>query len=221
MGVASMPVRSPYRKTLKVAAAFLVFAPGSGICSTEPPHSSGAPATPSPTTTAPSPTGAAPAPAATEASAAGAPRAGSAAGAGNAATELPTFRFGLWEYRRTIVRAGAAKPQVSTVKKCVDPGADMREKMESLKTKGCQFAPLKRSGERYISSWVCQTPTGAMRFRDVLLVKDPDSYADLSETHTAQHVTQQKIEGKRVGECPGMGSGAPPTPAKKSPPRRP
>jgi hypothetical protein len=197
-----MPVRSP-RKTLKVAAAFLVFAPGTAICSAEPPPSSGSPAaTPSPTATAPSPTGA-------------------ATDAGNAAIELPTFRFGLWEYRRTIVRAGAAKPQVSTVKKCVDPGTDMREKMESLKKKGCQFAPLKRSSERYISSWVCQTPAGAMRFRDMLLVNGPDTYEDVSETHTAQHVTQQKIEGKRVGECPGMGSGAPPTPAKKSPPRRP
>jgi Protein of unknown function (DUF3617) len=216
-----MPVRSPYRKTLTVAAAFLVFAPGSGLCSTEPPPSSGAPGTSSPTATAPSPTGAAPAPAATEASAAGAPRAGSAAGAGNAATELPTFRFGLWEYRRTVVRAGATKPQVSTVKKCVDPGADMREKMESLKKKGCQFAPLRHNGDRYISSWVCQTPTGAMRFRDVLLVKDPDSYEDVSETHTRQHVSQQKIEAVRVGECPGMGSGAPLTPTPKPPRRHP
>jgi hypothetical protein len=92
---------------------------------------------------------------------------------------------------------------VSTAKKCVDPGADMREKRESLKKKGCQFAPLKRTSERYISSWVCQTPAGAMRFRDVLLVNGPDTYEDVSETHTTQHVTQQKIEARRLGECPG------------------
>ncbi|TLZ39862.1 MAG: hypothetical protein E6K32_12255 [Gammaproteobacteria bacterium] len=112
------------------------------------------------------------------------------------------------------------KPQVATTRKCADPTVEMREKMETLKKKGCQFAPLKRNSDRYISSWVCQTPTGAMRFRDVLLAKDADSYEDLSETHTRQRVMQQRIEAARRGECPGMGSGAPLTPTRK-PPRRP
>jgi hypothetical protein len=131
--------------------------------------------------------------------------------------ELPTFQFGLWEFRRTTLRAGTAKPQVATIKKCVDPGADMREKLESLKKKGCQFAPLKRSGAHYVSSWTCQTPSGAMRFRDVLTVKDANSYQDMSETHTTQRVTQQKIEATRLGDCPGMGVGAPLTPTPKPP----
>ncbi|TLY60946.1 MAG: hypothetical protein E6K45_14870 [Gammaproteobacteria bacterium] len=96
----------------------------------------------------------------------------------------------------------------------------MREKMETLKKKGCQFAPLKRNNDHYISSWVCQTPTGAMRFRDVLLAKDADGYEDLSETHTRQRLMQQRIEATRRGECPGMGSGAPLTPTRK-PPRHP
>lgn len=61
-------------------------------------------------------------------------------------------------------------------------------------------------------------PTGAMRFREVLIVKDPASYQDASETHSAQHVSQQKIEAERLGECPGLGAGAPLTPTPK--PRR-
>ncbi len=113
-----------------------------------------------------------------------------------------------------------AAPQVATTRKCAAPTVEMREKMETLKKKGCQFAPLKRNDNHYISSWVCQTPTGAMRFRDVLLAKDADGYEDLSETHTRQRVMQQRIEATRRGECPGMGSGAPLTPARK-PPRRP
>ncbi len=127
--------------------------------------------------------------------------------ADTAAVELPGFRPGLWEYRRTLMRSGG--PQVSTTRKCTNPGTEMREKMTELKKKNCQFAPLKRSGEHYISSWICQTPSGAMRFRDVLTATDDSSYQDVSEAHSAQHVTQQKIKARRLGECPGLGSGAP------------
>src|SRR5205807_1245029 len=119
-----------------------------------------------------------------------------------------------------LLAPDTGKPQVATTRKCADPTVEMREKMETLKKKGCQFAPLKRNSDRYISSWVCQTPNGAMRFRDVLLAKDADSYEDLSETHTRQRVMQQRIEAARRGECPGIGSGAPLTPTRK-PPRRP
>jgi hypothetical protein len=182
-----MPVRSPARKTpswntLNAAAAFLLLAPAAGRCATagpEPPP--GAPETPAPAATAP---------------------------ARSAGVELPTFRSGLWEYRRTFMRPDTGRPQVATTRKCADPTVEMREKMEALKKKGCQFAPLKRNSDRYISSWVCQTPTGAMRFRDVLLAKNSDGYEDLSETHTRQRVTHEKIEAIRRGECPGTGSGA-------------
>jgi hypothetical protein len=81
--------------------------------------------------------------------------------------------------------------------------------MESLKKKNCQFAPLKKSGESYISSWTCQTPTGALRFRDVLTAKSADDYEVTSEARSPQRVSQQKLEATRVGECPGMGAGAP------------
>ena len=203
-----MPVRSPRRKTLNLAAVLLLLAPGAALCAAGADPAHGAPETPAPASTAPAPEAAA-APAETSAPA---PR--------SAGVELPAFRSGLWEYRRTFMSPETGKPQVATTRKCADPTVEMREKMETLKKKGCQFAPLKRNSDRYISSWVCQTPTGAMRFRDVLLAKDADSYEDLSETHTRQRVMQQRIEAARRGECPGMGSGAPLTPTRK-PPRRP
>lgn len=146
--------------------------------------------------------------------AASTPRATSATESG-ASVELPRFRSGLWQYRRTQMRADTARPEVSVIKKCGDPGADMHEKMESLKKRSCQFAPLKKSGEHYISSWICQTPTGALHFRDVLTARGTDNYEVISETHSPQRVTQQKIEATRIGECPGMGSGAPLTPTPK------
>ena len=134
--------------------------------------------------------------------------------------ELPRFQAGLWEYRRTLVRGDKTKPQVTTVKKCADPAAEMREKMEALRKKSCQFTPLRRNQDHYVSSWLCPAPGGPVRFRDVLIASDLTSYQDVSEAHSAQHVTQQKIEARRLGECPGLGSGAPLRRTPK-PPRQP
>jgi len=140
-----------------------------------------------------------------------------AAGPETSAVELPRFQPGLWEYRRTLVSGKSAKPQVSTVRKCADPGADIREKIADLKKKNCQFTSLRRNQDHYISSWVCQTPRGAMRFRDVLTARDESSYQDVSEAHSAQHISQQKLEATRLGDCPGLGAGAPMTPTPKKP----
>jgi|SRR6266853_854742 len=194
-----MPVRSPPLKTLTAIAALFLLAQGAALRAADQEPASATPQKPNPADTAP---------------------AAAAPAAQNAPVELPTFRSGLWEYRRTFMSPETGKPQVATTRKCAAPTVEMREKMETLKKKGCQFAPLKRNNDHYISSWVCQTPTGAMRFRDVLLAKDADSYEDVSETHTRQRVMQQRIEAARRGECPGMGSGAPLTPTRK-PPRRP
>jgi hypothetical protein len=143
-----------------------------------------------------------------------------AAGSETSAVELPRFKAGLWEYRRTLMRGDTAKPQVTTIKKCADPAAEMREKMDDLRKKNCQFTPLRRNQDHYLSSWLCPTPSGPMRFRDVLIASDLTRYQDVSETHSAQHVTQQKIEARRLGECPGLGSGAP-MPRTPKPPRQP
>jgi hypothetical protein len=195
-----MPVSQTPLKLSALATGILSFAAAAVVPATEP-----------------DPT---PAPAVTQTQ--GTPPAALPAGqaAADAAVELPTFRFGLWEYRRTLVRGNTAKPQVTNIKKCLDPGDEMRTKMEDLKKKGCQFAPLRRQKDRYISTWVCQTQNGALRFRDVLTVKDENAYQDVSETHSGQGVSQQKLEATRLGDCPGMGVGAPllPTPKSHRPP---
>jgi hypothetical protein len=145
-------------------------------------------------------------------------RAGDAAPASSAppeiAAELPHLKPGLWEYRRTVTNGGSAKPQVSTVRRCVDPTAEIRSKMSMLKTRNCQFTPLSKKQDHYVSSWTCPTPNGPVHFRDVLIVKDLTSYEDVSEVHTAQRMSQQKIEATRVGECSN-----PETPAPQAPSR--
>jgi hypothetical protein len=196
-----MPVRRPHCTTLCFTVALLLIARATGVCAAnpDPPAAARTPA-PSAKPTAQQHAGS------------------TAAGPSAAVEQLPTFRLGLWEYRRTVTKPGAAKPQVSTDRKCGDPGAEMRENMESQKKKGCQVAPLRRANQQYVSSWTCQTPTGAMRFREVLRVKDQDGYEDVSETHAGPQVVQQKIEAKRVGECPAKGSDAQPPQSGNPPP---
>ena len=98
-----------------------------------------------------------------------------AAGSETSAVELRRFQPGLWEYRRTLVSGNSAKPQVSTVRKCADPSADIRKKIADLRKRNCQFTPLRRKQDHYLSSWICQTPKGAMRFHDVLKASDESS----------------------------------------------
>ena len=115
-----------------------------------------------------------------------------AAGPETSAVELPRFQPGLWEYRRTLVNGKSAKPQVSTVRKCTDPGADIREKIADLRKKNCQFTPLRRNQDHYLSSWLCTTPSGPMRFRDVQIARYLRDLrrrlpADSSQARTPRH----------------------------------
>jgi hypothetical protein len=116
--------------------------------------------------------------------------------------ELPLFQPGLWEYRRTVMKDGIPSPQVSMLRKCADPSTEIRSKMAELGKRSCRFSPLTHRLHRYISSWICPTPLGPTRFHAVLIVRGTASYTDLSEMRTTEHVTRQRIEAARIGECP-------------------
>lgn len=129
--------------------------------------------------------------------------------------ELPALQPGLWEYRRTLAQGRTPKPQGATIRKCTDPRAEIREKMAELKKRNCQFTPLTRRKDRYLSSWTCPTPYGPRNFRDVLIVKDAGSYQDLIEMRSGQQTSQQRIDARRLGECPARDTGVSQPPATK------
>ena len=123
----------------------------------------------------------------------------------HAPAEIPFFQPGLWEYRRTMLNDGTPNPQIATLRKCADPSTEIRSKMAELGKRSCQFAPLKYRRHRYFSSWICPTQLGPTRFRAVLIVRGTVGYTDLSEMRTTEHVTRQRIEAVRIGECPASG----------------
>jgi hypothetical protein len=117
------------------------------------------------------------------------------------AAQLPTFQPGLWEYRRTQLNGGRIKPQTVTIRKCGDPSNEIRQKLADLRVKGCQFTPMVRNGDRYVSSWVCPNQGSTVAFHDVVTVKSAQSYEDASEARQAQQVVRSKIEATRIGDC--------------------
>jgi len=124
---------------------------------------------------------------------------------GAATVELPSFQPGLWQYRRTVTSDAAPAPRVSTLMKCADPSTEIRKKMADLGKRSCQFAPLAYRHHRYLSSWTCPTPLGPTRFRAVLIVRGTVGYTDVSEMRTPEHISRQKIEATRIGDCPASG----------------
>jgi hypothetical protein len=141
------------------------------------------------------------------------------------AASLPSFQPGLWEYRRTLFNQGSDKPQVSTVTKCSDPTSDIRQKMESLKAKSCQFTSPRLTQGHYVSNWICQTSNGPVRFHDVLTAKDATTYVDVSEAQLSKRVTRSRLEAVRLGDCPSDKPGVLGRPSAKpvltpKPPRR-
>ena len=55
-----------------------------------------------------------------------------------AADELPAFRTGLWEFKRSV-DGGDGKPVTLTNQKCTNPTEDMKKKTESMAQSGCQL----------------------------------------------------------------------------------
>jgi hypothetical protein len=123
----------------------------------------------------------------------------------SAPVQVPFFQPGLWEYRRTVMKDGSPSPQVSMLRKCADPSTEIRDKMAELGKRSCRSAPLTHRLHRYISSWICPTPLGPTRFRAVLIVRGTVGYTDLSEMRTTEHITRQRVEAARVGECTANG----------------
>ena len=123
-------------------------------------------------------------------------------GAASAASQLPPLRAGLWEYRRTVYTAADTKPQKTTFQACADPSAEIRERLETLRKKGCVFSPVLARGKQYQSSWRCPVSSGVLIDRNIMLVTDDSSYQDDNEIRAGEHFTRSRLVATRVGECP-------------------
>lgn len=132
---------------------------------------------------------------------------------------LPQFRPGMWEYRRTRINSGGAKPQTATVRKCGDPTAEFKRKLAELQGRGCVFKPLRQDGPRYEASWSCSAPDGGvLAMRDIITVLSDTSYRNESEAFVSHEATHSTIVAIRLGDC---GANGRPDPGVRGPSNRP
>jgi hypothetical protein len=118
------------------------------------------------------------------------------------ADDLPSFRPGLWEFKRSVEGTnGAGKPLNTEIKKCVDPTADMRKMNEALTKQGCKASSVVKSGNAYSFTTDCQIQGVPMQSRSVVTVESDSAYkVDVTSKGGARSTTEALV-AKRIGEC--------------------
>jgi len=118
------------------------------------------------------------------------------------AEDLPTFKPGMWEFKRTVEGEGAGdKPMKLENKECTDPTAEMKKMNDKLAKQGCKFTPISRSGSTYSLSSDCQIQGMQFQSRSVITVESDSAYrVDVSSTGAGAS-TKELLIAKRVGEC--------------------
>jgi hypothetical protein len=122
-------------------------------------------------------------------------------GASAAAGELPEFRPGLWEFRRSV-DGGDGRPASLTNQKCTSPTEDMKKKTESLAQSGCQPSAVTKSGNLYTFSLSCRIQGVDVSSRTLIKVENDSAYVVDAESKQNGNVTREHLVATRLGDCP-------------------
>ncbi len=117
-----------------------------------------------------------------------------------AAEQLPDFRPGLWEFRRSV-DSGDGKPAMLTSQKCTSPTDDMNRKTESMATSGCHASPVSRSGNIYSFSFKCTLQGVPVESKSVITVENESAYKVDVETKQGSRTSREQLDARRVGDC--------------------
>jgi len=118
-----------------------------------------------------------------------------------AADELPVFRAGLWEFKRSV-DGGDGKPATLTNQKCTNPTEDMQKKTESMMTAGCKSTPVSKSGNLYTFSLQCKIQGVDIQSRSVITVESDSAYKVDAESKQGSKTTREQLTARRIGNCP-------------------
>jgi hypothetical protein len=120
-----------------------------------------------------------------------------------AAAELPEFRPGLWEFKRSV-DGGDGKPASLTNQKCTSPTEDMKKKTESMAQAGCQPSPVTKSGNLYTFSLNCTIQGIEVRSQTLIKVENDSAYVVDAESIQDGNTTREHLVATRIGECPAQ-----------------
>jgi hypothetical protein len=78
--------------------------------------------------------------------------------------DLPAFKKGMWEYKRTMIgQAAGGMNAESTNKKCADPAAAMKAMRDMLAKQGCKATPPVVKGNVRTSVTECTVQGAVVR----------------------------------------------------------
>jgi len=118
-----------------------------------------------------------------------------------AADELPPFRTGLWEFKRTV-DGGDGKPVTLTNQKCTNPTEDMKKKTESMAQSGCQVSPVSKSGNLYTFTLKCTIQGVSLQSKSVITAESESAYKVDAETRTGGRTTRELLNARWISSCP-------------------
>ena len=118
-----------------------------------------------------------------------------------AADELPSFRAGLWEFKRSV-DGGDGKPVTLTNQKCANPTEDMEKKTESAAQSGCQVSPMTKSGNLYTFTFKCTIKGLSLQSKSVITAESDTAYKVDAETRTGGKTTREMLTARWISSCP-------------------
>lgn len=118
------------------------------------------------------------------------------------AADLPSFRKGMWEFKRTVEGQGAGgKPVTLSNKKCTDPSADMKHMNELLAKQGCKVSAVSSKGNTHSFTSSCQVQGVPMQSQSVMTVQSDSAYTVQVSSSGGGRRTKEMLTARRVGDC--------------------
>jgi hypothetical protein len=115
------------------------------------------------------------------------------------AQDVPRFRAGLWEFRRTIEGLqGSTKPLLTQTQKCTDPTLNYTKPRDMP---GCKFSPMTRSGNSYSFTAECSVRGVELRSKSVTTVESDGAYRLTVDSQGGGQQTKEVLVARRIGEC--------------------
>ena len=116
------------------------------------------------------------------------------------ADDLPAFRQGQWEFKRSV-DGGDGNPVTLTTQKCTSPTDDMNKKTESMAQAGCQPSPVTKSGNLYSFSFKCTIQGIPIESKSVIVFESDSAYHVDVESTQGSKTTREQLVARRIGNC--------------------
>jgi hypothetical protein len=116
------------------------------------------------------------------------------------AQDFPVFRYGMWNFVRTIEIASGGGRSIAN-KKCMDPTEDMKKQHQTNLQAGCTVSPVTKSGNAYRFVTTCKLQGQAVESKSTMTVEGDSAYRIRVESKAPGQATKELLVATRSGDC--------------------